>query len=541
MITVITNPSDHNFSRSPVICELETDNMYMSGNFGDHARFVFYFSNNPATNEEFKVDTAVFSGYFVFTNGVNPFKWTIPLKAGGLSDLDYYMNVVLLRIRANPGITSNFNVFYIGSGGFSFEAMNPGPSSSNIGSSVSGAGFSFTNLVNGTDNFLTNVPRANYKLAVDLYVSEMMSNPGNFRKIFSSEKEPMNNRVRFDLSTVINTQTEYYFPIPNQNFSNACPYTAKRFYVKLREIYGTPPVDQITYATPNSALASPGQPVTYSSIIIKAGFSPRWNKIQPIQQLDSFLWNYPLFLSTAPDNLSIKINQPEYLFYSFPDDCMNPALRILTTFRNGTTAVAYDSAYTGILAKGFIGCFPVSASGSVIYYHLLSGNALKFDVGIVSMDDPTTYVSSHKTYVANYESVKEDKIFLFTNSMGGVDTFRSEGDFDQDTLFEKEVSNRQYYPSDAWHLGSEDHSQHEKTDAIKVYSGFIEKSRVSWFEEIYLSKYIVEVVDSVIYQPITITSTKIRTHASKQNLVAFEMEYYYQLKSPVTDRLAAAL
>ena len=59
MITVITNPCAHNFSKSPVICELETDNSIYSGDFGDKAKFVFYITSNPITGDSFRIGTGV--------------------------------------------------------------------------------------------------------------------------------------------------------------------------------------------------------------------------------------------------------------------------------------------------------------------------------------------------------------------------------------------------------------------------------------------------------------------------------------------------
>lgn len=541
MITVITNPSDHNFSRSPVICELETDNMFTSGDFGLHAQFVFYIPTNPANNDEFVVrEFGGASQTFVFTNGVNPLKWTIPLRSIGQTDTQYY-NIILGRLVLSSMFT-DYDITYIGGGGFKFIARLPGNTYSDGGCGINvGSGYSFNNLVNGTNNFLTNVPRPNYKLAVDLWVERTSSFPsGPFDLVYSSEKEPVNNRFRIDLSRMLDIQLEYYFPAANLNIGVHCNQTCKRFYVVLRELYGNPATNQVTYAQPNSALAAPGQPITFSAHILKSGLAPRWNKIQPIQQLSAYVWSYPLNLTTK-NTRRIKLYQPEFLFFCFSSHVIYPKLRITTFYANGTTNVAYQSLFNGAMREGFVGCFPVTPAGSIPFYEMLNGDAVKFEAVVVESSNPTVPVSQPMTYIPDYADLGQNRIFLFTNSMGGVDTFRTEGSYEHDVEFESVVSSRNYFTSDPGHLGSTVESGQFKTDKFNAYSGWMSKEDANWLEDFFLAKYKVEVIDQILYVPIRILSKGYRRHESDENLFRVEFQYMHQQTSPVTDRLAAAL
>lgn len=542
MITVLTNPCAHNFSKSPVICELETDNALYSGDFGNKAKFIFYLPPTPTIHSHFKVETGSVSVWFYFTNGVPSSPYIqIPLRGVGVTDLDYY-NDILAIILAEASITTNYNVTYVGGGGFLFEAVLPGNTHSNTTSSVGGVDLSFTNLVVGTTNMLTDVPRPNYKIGIDVYVQTQRTVPvAVMAKVFSAEKQPFNNKVKFDISKIVDAFLDYYFPSPNQTNSCVALQTCKLFQVVIRELYGSPIIEYVPTCAPDPILVSPGGNDLFPKDILKAGFAPRWNKVQPQNQLDAYVWNYPLNLTTRPGPINIKIQQPEYIYFCFPADCLNPVLKVTSFLTDGTTVETYEVLFAGTMYKGFVGCFPVKPPGSVINSHLTAGDATKFTAQIVADADHATGISPLVTYIPNYEPIGEDKILLFTNSMGGVDTFRSEGSFEQMVEIEKEVSSRIYYTTDDAHLGDEVESQNYKQNTFKAYSGWKTEDEIHALEDLFLAKYKVEVVDYVFYIPITIISKKYLKHKTNVFLHAVEIEYYHQIKSPVTDRLAAAL
>ncbi len=544
MITVLKNPAAHNFSKSPVICELETDNNLVSGNFGDKAKFIFYVPPNPVDHDVIAIVTGVYGGFlgqnFEFTNGFT-FNQVMPLRSVGQTDSEYYDDV-LAAIQSIAYFATFYSVSYVGGGGFVFEAVAAGPLYSDQFSGVTGTGFSFTNLINGTDNFLTNVPRPNYKLGIDVYVEKSMGYPINtYDKVYSAEKEPTLNKVIFDISTILNTQLEIYFPTPNQSAPTFCVQTCKHFFVEFREMYGSPIANQVVTATPDSELMFPSAPSSYEGLILKAGLSPKWNRFLPMNQFAGLIWSYPLYLTVRPGPIKIKIKQPEFIYFCFPANCVNPKIKITTFYKDGSPSVSYQSAYTGTMYAGFVGCFPINPAGSGIYYEMLNGEAVRFEAWIVAAADTSIIVSPIVHYIPDYSPLGDDKIFLFENSMGGVDTFRSEGKYEADTTIEKEISSRRYVTTDSAHLGTSTNSENRKTDTLKVFSGWKTKDELDWAEEIFLAKNAVEVIDWVIYMPITVLSTKIRKHDADFSLFRFELEYEYQFKSTVTDRLAAAI
>lgn len=546
MLTILKNTSKYNFARSPVMCEIETDNMFTSGNFGDKAKFVFYIKPSPVEGDQILIQSSLTSLNCKFTAGIYPTGLVIPLNPGGVTDYEYFTETVLDAFLSNVGITNYYTVTYIGSGGFSFEAVSPGPSYSDTGSGVvTGTGYNFINLLDGTDNYLTNVPRPNYKIQVDL-IMETFFHSGEYETVISAIKEPVNNKISIDFSAACNAKLDYDFPTPNQSTTTWCRNVMKRFYVTIKEIYGTPPVEpDILVINPYLELQVDTNS-TFVGLLLKAGLSPRWNKSLPNLQLENYVWNYPLYLTTKIYPIRVKRHQPEFLYFSLPDAVPTEDLqvKIITKYLDGTAdATSYAYNYTGLCPKGAVLCFPLN-NASGIFDTVLSTantNVKKFIVSIVSASAPATDISPAVEYIPDFSPSRDEKVFLFTNSMGGVDTLRTFSNFEHEVEFEKEVSDRIYRTDDANHLGMYSQSQHEKTDILKVFSGWKTKDELDWMEDLFLAKYVVEVMDIVTFMPIIITSKRYRKHKTNENLVGVEIEYYRQLKSKVTDRLAAAI
>lgn len=543
MLTVIQNPSDCNFTRSPITCEIETDNMFVSGDFGDKAKGVFYIPITPAAGNHFDLVWSGGTTYtFTFVTGAAGAN-QISTNPGGLTDSQYY-GQVLTDIITNSSILTNYSVTYVGSGGFQFEAINPGPSYTMSTSTTTGTGLSFTNIINGTTNYLSNVPRPNYKIGIDLLV-ERSATSGVFDVKFSSDKEPVNNRVRFDLAPVLNVFLQHYFPDPLLAVGTLCDQTSKRFFVKFKEFYGTPAVEQIiTVVPPGAVQSAPADMYSFIAYCLKAGFSPKWARIQPINQLDAYIWNYPLFLTTQPRTKTIKVFQREYLYYNLPADYADAEIkvRLKKIQSNGSFTYHYYSEYTGTKSKGFTICFPISPDGGVIANDFASGTAVKYEVDLVGSNDLATPISGNFIYIPDRNPLGDDKMFLFKNSYGGVDTFRSEGGYLQQPEFDKEVSSRMRFIDDKFEQGENVTSQHSKKDTIKVYSGYKKKEDLSWLEDLFLSETVVEWdIESFHWIPIILTTKSFTQHKTNEHLWRAEIEYYRLLSSNVTDRLPAAL
>ena len=538
MITVLTNPSDHNFSKSPVICELETDNAFVSGNFGDKASALFYVTAGATAGDYIKLISTALTIQLDYINSTTPTAGKIRVKVVG-DTLDIYMDKVYADILLNTSITSLYNVTYDQLGAFFFNSILPGPQYSLTTSIVSGPSFTFYNYTDGTDNII-DTPRPNYKLVCELNIQQQAAFVGIYDTFLIVEKYPNDGKVKFDLSKFLDAKLDYYFPTPNQNTSNICLQTCKKFYVKIKEYYGSPPTEQTVTILPTPALEGGVGNNTFFAFLLKAGLSHRYNKTLPLNQFDGLVWSYPINLSVR-QNIKLKIEQPEYIYFCFPDDCIDPILKIQTFLNDGTTVSTYERMFSGTLYEGFVGCFPVNPTGGTIYTAMGLGTAVKFVVTIVADADHATDISPNAVYYPVYEALGENKIFLYTNSLGGVDTCRTEGDNEQNIEFESEVSTRNYYTSDANNLGMYSETNQMQQQTFKVFSGWLTEDKIRELQDLFLAKYKVEVINYSTHIPIIITSKKITPHKTNEFLKGIEFEYYYQYKDLVSDVLPAAI
>lgn len=252
-----------------------------------------------------------------------------------------------------------------------------------------------------------------------------------------------------------------------------------------------------------------------------------------------------LYLTAKPYNAYyIKQNQPEYLYFALPQDYNNDdlALKIVSTFEDGSTVTNTEVLWTGSMPRGMVLCFPVNRTGGTIYNSFNATNKpIYFTVNIIAEVPTTIDIATQVIYYPVYEEMGEDRVFLFTNSMGGVDTLRTVGDYENVPEFETDITTRQYYTDDASHLGMNASNQAYVQETFKVFSGWRTQEEIDWIEEFFLAKYKVEVIDVNTYEPIVITSKKYRKHKTKVFLKGIEIEYYHQSKSPVTKRLVEGL
>lgn len=545
-LTIIKNPSHYNFSKSPVMCEIETDNYDDVGNFGNKA-FALFFTSSFVLGNYFKIVSTALTIQLDAINTTTPTVGKIRVKDGG-DTLTTFWNKVLADILLNTSITALYNVTQDGLGGFLFNAINPGPQYSLNASIANTTTGNFFNYVDGTDDIHTG-HKPNYRIRLEIKQEDTATFPLSlpaFKTIYTAQKEPYNNRVKFDLSKFLNVGLGYYFPTPNLAAITLCNQVCKKFFVSIKEFYGTPAVEHATTITPSGGLQS-GTQDTLPAFLLKAGLSPKWTKyyVENLQVLN-YIWSNPFFLTTQSSFKKIKINQPEYLYFLLYDDYdsafpQDLRLKIVTHLDDGTQLSVIALLYNLPFYKGQTFCFPINPSGGEIWSKMLTyDNISKFVVSIISTH-PSAAISPEFTYIPNYDPIGEDRIFLYTNSLGGVDTWRSEGNYENDINFENEVFNRIYFTDDSKYLGMNSQTQTYKQDTFKVFSGWKTQDEIDGFEELFLADYKVEVLNTLIYMPITITTKRYRRHKTNENLKGIEIEYYHQFKSPVTDKLAAPL
>lgn len=544
MLTVLENPSDYNFSKSPVICEIETDNMYTTPVSGVKAKGMYTFSVGVPIGAFIEIITSTTTLHLDFISYTNPptvGKLRTKNPADSFTD---YWDKIESDMLLNSYISSNYTITQDGLGAFTLDAINTGEQYSLHNCVYNGTGINYFNYFNGTDDVPAQI-KPNYEIRVELFV-ETEKNSGTYESAILVKKQPYTTqKVKFDLSKFIDASLDYYFPAPGLSTIELCKQTAKDFYIQIKEYFGTPSVEQTVTINPSLIMEADGYS-TKKGYILKGGFSPRWAKVKPKNQLVDYIWNSNLILTSRPSKKTIKRYQPEYIFICLAGDVTTEDLQIkvIKKYNDGSPdIIQYGPAAPPTCTKGSVLCFPINYASSIIdsIFALNNTSAYKVIVSIVSETDQSVNLSQAFEYLLDYNPIGEDRIFLFTNSMSGVDTLRTTGNYENTPEFEKDTATRIYNLSDSAHLGSNSENTIYKKETFTAFSGWLSKDDLSWIEDLYLSKYKVEVIDVNTYAPITITSSKFRKHLTNQNLYGVDIEYFYQLKSPVTDRLAAAL
>jgi hypothetical protein len=544
MLTVTENPSDYNFSKSPVICEIETDNMYTSPVSGVKAKAAYTFSVGVAVGAFIEIITTTTTLHLDFIAYTNPpTVGKLRQKDPGDSFTDYW-DKIESDMLLNSYISSNYTITQDGLGAFTLDAINTGLQYSLHNCVYNGLGINFFNYFSGSDDIPAMI-KPNYEIRVELFI-ETLKNSGVYESVLLVKKQPYSTqKVKFDLQKYVDACLDYYFPEPNLSLIKLCEESGKQFFIQIKEYFGTPATAQLVTINPSLIMEVDGYS-TKKGDIIKAGFSPRWNKVQPKNQLSAYIWNYPLYLTTREYRKTIKKRQPEYLYFCLAADVPTNDLQLkfVKKYNDGTSdLIQYSAKYTGACNKGSVICFPVNPSGGVVdsTFTLANTAAYKIIVSIVSETDQATNISPDYEYILDYNPIGEDRIFLFTNSMSGVDTLRTTGNYEQIAEFARDVSSRIYWTTDKHHLGTNSESNTYKKETFTAFTGWLSADDLKWVDELFLAKYKVEVIDAITYAPITITSAKFKKHATNQNLYGLDIEYYHQLTSNVTDNLTASI
>ena len=145
MLTVLENPSDYNLSKSPVICEIETDNMYTAFVSGSKAQGMYTFSVGVAIGAFIEIITSTTTLHLDFISYTNP-PTVGKLRNKNPSDsFNDYWDKIESDLLLNSYISTNYTITQDGLGAFTFDAINTGSEFSLNNCVYNGLGINFFN------------------------------------------------------------------------------------------------------------------------------------------------------------------------------------------------------------------------------------------------------------------------------------------------------------------------------------------------------------------------------------------------------------
>ncbi|MCC2546433.1 hypothetical protein LJY25_08250 [Hymenobacter sp. BT175] len=233
----------------------------------------------------------------------------------------------------------------------------------------------------------------------------------------------------------------------------------------------------------------------------------------------------PPFLTWQPRRKRITSGQPEWLAWLCPPGTSN-TVRVKTRYTLAAVGGSPGPAITQEVVMDLSG-------GRGSRYKLLSIPVDSSVAGLASVqvwltDDAGETISEVFDYVV-VPATERTRYFLFTNSLGGTDTLRTEGRREGALDTREELAERIVTPDRPAVLGSTYVLSQEATRKIKQPTGWLTTEQLDWLQELVLARERWEVAAGRLL-PVLLTK-KTLTYAQDDSALrgyTFEFEYAFE-------------
>ncbi len=266
---------------------------------------------------------------------------------------------------------------------------------------------------------------------------------------------------------------------------------------------------------------------TYSAEfdLYRGGVPRQYEKtIDPVTWvLDNFKW-----LTWKPNTTVISKRQPEWLTLKLPPDfgVAQFDIKFVVTDIAGNTYIKTVSGATGGVSGLDIYFIPVGWNDNDLDL-LLGVNVPSFYTVTAYEHGTANVIAETRKYILDYINRPFERFFMFTNSLGGVDTLRTIGEAVPKSTFEDVEAdvNRSLDldNEDAPNQSLETTEKHTKV----INTGFKNKDEINWLRDFRLAidVYEVETENMFILQPIRFVKKELIPSKDDQDLHAIQFEY----------------
>lgn len=521
-LTVIHSPTKYNLSRNPHFVLIETDNDTTSVNTGLKSESVFVMHAAVLNDTISVVKGGAAPVVLTFKATTNIGLNQISYKGGGVNAVKYASRFAN-DIMQHPLFATDYTPIVQGTS-VVLIAKNAGTAYNLTGSTVSNGSCVIETYYAGTDNIVTTA-RPNYSIAIALY-AETEAGSFTYTNLLTSIKTPANGKVQFDLAAAINASLEYDIPeftLPLAPFwaKNVC----KRFYVKIWEQYGEPPVPTGTTLSGMTVVSMDGAKfMSDKYYVLKGGFDKASWRVLSEEQFNYYA-THSAFLTRQPRVKSISAGQIEWLYYLFnaaPVSTARLRYRLYTALGQMTETNILPSA-AGIQI-GHVWGFPVNYSQG---YFTQNAGYVKMEVCLIQSSGGSE-ISETFTYLLDDRERLDEKMLYFINSDGGLDTIRFTGTRESSIDFEREVPERTLTAEDKDEQGDLEVLYAQKNNVYSAFSGWKTQAELNYIEELLLTRKAFTWGNDYgqnVKTPIIITSKQLLRHKTKQNLKGYVIEY----------------
>ncbi len=516
-LTEITNIANFQFSRNPMVAEIGTNaDVITAGTF-------CVLSIKPGTGSGANtiggtITLQWIGGLVVFTVVTTPDDTGTQVRAKGSNTDAAYAIMLVEDFSKNYDLYENFVIQVASTVNVSFFSKKKYPKVTDYDLSASFNSVNFGMVVDtGATAVGTNeVLAENYKMRADLMMSAENGST-NFTKRGTVELDALNHACVFYFEEMADANLEYDLPTYNLLLVTSCKYVIKQFYLNYLEKYGVP---MVNYRMRTTAIGH----------VIKAGIDKeKWDYATPSILKD-------IYASPASRILRWLTRQPKTKYIREMDqEFIYLCIWHSTSAWISTQVVSLDGLANATLS------YTWSPSITMETICIPSGfNAMGLGSPHCAWDNLKYYEISVKTsagdqsekfrFYPDRDIWRDNTVFLFSNSLGGVDTLRCTGvketglGIEKETIDRTRVYNEGVVPGESVEIG------HQKSRPMKVNTGWLTKEQVDWLEDFFMAEQKMVDMDGK-FLPIVISSNVFKKYDSILRKTSLEFEWRVAFKN----------
>lgn len=365
----------------------------------------------------------------------------------------------------------------------------------------------------------------NLKIVVQLYV-ESVFRSGQYSLATQQELPPdSSGNATFYFNSIIDAYFDKHnFPNTNQSYASIAPDCMRRYYIKYAEKSGDPATIG-TYTQSN---------VYYA---LRGGIS-----FEKYPYLDYFNDHLPVkksFLTWEENNKIITETQQEYLYFLLLDtgvfSSLDLTLKYTITYTDGTTATGSLVSISSVSELDVV-IFPAGFTQLDLGNVNPAKTVKSYKLWVV--DSGATVLSEERNYILTRKKFWQTRYYLYTNSLGGVNTLRSTGKHDIE--LKHKISQANIFVPWDYNLidGAEDVFYKSEQASLKARTGYQSKLQVDRLRDMLLSTKVVRIVNGR-FMPGKITNTSISIYGDNEDLYAlafdFENDFENEVYTPLDE------
>jgi len=487
---------------NPMLLELQSNNMYSTT--GSKSSLDFIFSGIDSTaGHVFSLSWGNIE--IEFTLAAIPDDSGLQIRSAGVAEpQDDWMEKFAEDLMKNYYMNRDFDCAVdLANNKFTLEAKEKGTA------------FSMTVIANTVSNLtiyategIDQVSRDNFEILLRTYIFN-----GTSKSLLNEDRlsPDASGKALFDLHNLFagQLQSEFFFPESSDTLYQIRSNHVKMYTLEYAELYESSVKRLTQYSrTVRATLGAFDYKMMAGLNDVSFGF------------LD-FITTFKSFLTWQPIQKKVNKVQTEKLYFLVYDDVSELNLKVKVYYSDSTDSGKQNAITIDSVSKYDVFEFMVGyAILNVEQYS--SKTVTKYEVWLE--DDKEASFSHTRTFIVDQDHHRHERIFLFRNSFGAYDTFRSTGRKTHFNQYERMFLEKTY----------QDFTLKEQYNALEnsvftVNSGYISPKERNWLRELLLSKDAYEIINGYKF-PILITDKKRPLFDDNINLHELSINYKYAFK-----------